>query len=138
MANFRLTQQTFRQIDRAYRAEREQRITVPEHDRTSAIAHAVLVEGVPQAEAARQHNVSKQWVSKVIASYHRVCLKLGRIDEDPEPVSWVTRKLEIPDALVEPLTALLANAKRCKDQRLLQSALASVARTLKTHANKLE
>lgn len=138
MATFRLTPKTFRQIDRAYRTKREQRITVAEDDRTSAIAYAVLVEGVPQAEAGRQHNVSKQWVSKVIASYYRVCLELGRIDEEPEPVSWITRKLELPEALVEPLAALIANAKLCKDQRVLQSALASVARSLKAQASKLE
>ena len=136
MATFRTTEQTFEVIDNAYREQREH-MGKPLDRRTSSIARAVIVKGLPQAEVARRNDVTKQWVSQVVNKYYQIYLATGTSVE-VEAELWGTRTLEMPGVLAAPLNRFLSLAKSCKDPKALQQALTAVIRTLGAQSDKLE
>lgn len=139
MATFRCTEETFEIIDRAFREHRESvnKPIQPIDKRTSAIARAVIVKGLPQAEVARKHEVSKQWVNQIVGKYYKLYLTTGASGEKDSEL-WVRRALEIPAALAASLDRFLPLAKTCKDPKALQKALTAVIRAIEGQSDKLE
>lgn len=104
---------------------------------TRDIARAVIVDGEPSIQVQERFDVTKQRVSAIVARYYEAFLAMDSTEHDPA-VLWLKHGFELPNDLVKPLESFLARAKRAKDVRKIQSAVAAVVEALDAQARRLK
>lgn len=119
------------------RKQVELRGTRPFTDTTRDIARAVIVAGEPSIEVQARFGVTKQRVSAIVARYYQAYLSMDSTEGDL-PVLWLKHGFEMPNNLVKPLEIFLTKAKRNKDVKRIQSAVAAVIKALDAQASRLK
>lgn len=105
-------------------------------DQSREMARAVIVDGEPAAEVARNFGVTRQRINQLVTRYYQALLASNLVEEDV--VLWLKHGFEVPGAIIEPLEQFLEAARRSKDTKKVQSALAALIKTLGTQRSKLE
>lgn len=89
---FRITQQQFDSALRTYLAHQPEGLRPGE--RSTEVAHQVLVDGLPQADVARRHKLSRQRVSDIVKRFR----KLLAVDKHVIPAGWIRDTVTLPVA----------------------------------------
>lgn len=110
--------------------------TKPFAEQSREIARAVIVDGEPAIEVARTFGVTRQRVNQIVTRYYQALLSTNQAAEDV--VLWLKHGFELPGSIIEPLEQFLTAARRSKDTKKLQTALAALIKTLGTQRSKLE
>ncbi|KWK67565.1 hypothetical protein WT82_18115 [Burkholderia stagnalis] len=105
-------------------------------EQTRDIARAVIVDGRPAADVAREFGVSRQRVNQLVTRYYEGLLASNLNEGDV--ILWLKHGFEVPCTIIEPLELFLATAQRAKDTNKVQSALSALVKTLGTQTSKLE
>lgn len=137
MATFRLTARQFAALDSAMRKQVELQKTKPFAETTREIARAVIVDGKPSVEVQARFGVVKQRVSWIVGRYYQAYLEMNSTQGNLA-VLWLKHGFEMPNNLVKPLETFLATARRSKDAKKIQSAVAAVIEALEIEKSKLE
>ncbi|WP_165190010.1 hypothetical protein [Paraburkholderia dioscoreae] len=137
MASFRLTPKKFELLDATLREQASQRAGRRFGEKSRLVAYAVIVEGGAPTAVAREYEVTPQWVSQVITRYHAGYLAMDQAEGDAA-ILWLNHGFELPNTLVKPLTAFLNQARRCKDPKKIQSAIAGIIKAINSQSSKLE
>ncbi|MGP8432903.1 TrfB-related DNA-binding protein [Paraburkholderia fungorum] len=111
--------------------------TKPFAETTRDIARAVIVDGEPSIDVQTRFEVTKQRVSSIVGRYYQAYLTMNPA-EGNLAVLWLKHGFEMPNNLVKPLETFLATARRSKDAKKIQSAVAAVIEALEIEKSKLE
>lgn len=136
LATFRLSAKNFSALDAAMRKQASEFGTKSFAEQTRDIARAVIVDGRPAADVAREFGVTRQRVNQLVTRYYEGLLASNLSEGDV--ILWLKHGFEVPRTIIEPLELFLATAQRSKDTNKVQSALSALVKTLGTQTSKLE
>lgn len=135
MATFRLTAKNFSALDSAMREQASEYGTRSFSEQSRDIARAVIVDGRAAVEVAKEYNVTRQRVNQLVTRYYEALLGSNVKDD---VVLWLKHGFEVPSTAIGPLEEFFSKARRSRDTKKVQSAIAALIKTLGAQTSKLE